>query len=260
MNTNMTLQPPPIKNGFKEYRVALDLLTLPFRMSLLKLTRLEDVGKGRTVFVLPGFGASDKTMLPLRYFLEQHGFQTYGWGLGTNKAGMDIKHDPNSVSWTFELPTPYKGEAGVPLLCDAMVKKVREFHAETRKRVVLVGWSLGGSIAREVARDLPDIVEHVVTLGSPLIGGPKYTAAASILASKGLNLDWIEKEVNKRNKILLKCKSTSIVSPSDGVVGFSASIVPDDDVTRYIELDVSHLGMGINHKTLTAVLTELRDD
>ncbi len=258
MNNEIILKAPPSRNGLKEYRVAFDLLSLPLRMSVLKLKRLENIGQGRNVFVLPGFGASDKTMYPLRYYLEKYGFKTFGWGLGINKAGMDIKHDPHAISWRLTPPTPYKGEAGVAFLCDAMVNTIKKFYLLTNEKVILVGWSLGGTIAREVARDLPNIVEHVITLGSPLIGGPKYTAAASILTKKGLNLDWIENEVSKRNMLPLTCKSTSIVSPSDGVVGYSASFVPNDKRTRYIELDVSHLGMGINHKTLSTILRELR--
>jgi len=258
MNSELNLHPPPSINGLKEYRVALDLLTLPLRLSCLKLQKPENVGKGRNVFVLPGFGASDTTMRPLRYFLQQHGFNTFGWGLGTNKAGMNLKHDPTLLSWQLEPPVPYNGEAGVPFLCDAMTEKIREFNSETNERVILVGWSLGGTIAREVARDLPDVVDHVITLGSPLIGGPKYTAAAKLLAKRGLDLDWIETLIEERNKRPITCKSSSIVSPSDGVVGYSASFVPQDDNTRYIELDIAHLGMGINSKAMALILEELR--
>jgi pimeloyl-ACP methyl ester carboxylesterase len=196
-------------------------------------------------------------MHPLRFYLEQHGFNTHGWELGTNKAGLNIKHNPHELSWDIVPPKPYNGEAGVPFLCDAMVNRVREFYTKTKKSVILVGWSLGGTIAREVARDLPEIVEHVVTLGSPLLGGPKYTAAATLLAKKGINLNWIENEVSIRNKIPLRCKSSSIISPTDGVVGFSAAKVPEDNTTRYIELDVSHLGMGINDKALATIVEEL---
>ena len=258
MSTSVKLQPPSSVDGLREYRVALDLLTLPLRMSLSKFTNQGNIGKGRSVFVLPGFGASDATMFPLRYFLQQHGFEVFGWDLGTNKAGLDKKHNPNALSWDFEPPTPYKGEAGVAYLCDLMVDKVHRFYQQKQEKVVLIGWSLGGSIAREVARDLPEVVEHVITLGSPLIGGPKYTAAAKILAQRGLNLDWIEKEVNKRNTQPLKCKASSIVSPTDGVVGYAAARIPNDTNTQYIDVDVSHLGMGINQQVLKAVLRTLR--
>ncbi|MCD9459438.1 alpha/beta hydrolase [Marinibactrum halimedae] len=196
-------------------------------------------------------------MFPLRFFLKQHGFNPIGWGLGVNKAGLNLKHDPSEISWDFSVPEKYRGEAGVSYLCDLMVKKIESFTNSEQTTVTLVGWSLGGSIAREVARDLPDAVDQVVTLGSPIIGGPKYTRAASYLRQRGLNLDWIEKEVARRNKTPIACKVSAIVSRSDGIVDWSASVDPNDQNTRFIESDVSHLGMAINQSTMQLVLSEL---
>ena len=257
MNEHPPLSTPPSSNALLESRAALDLMTLPFRMTQLGLSSTENIGKGRRVCVLPGFGAGDGSMYPLRYFLEQHGFKTSGWGLGTNRAGLDRPHDPHAISWVADIPKPYNGEAGVPHLCDLMVEQVQKAHLKHGERIALVGWSLGGTIAREVARDLPDIVDHVVTLGSPLLGGPKYTAAAPLMAKRGLNLDWIEEEVNRRNQIPLQCKASAIFSPTDGVVDVSASKIPEDNNTQYIQVDVAHLGMGINSETLNYVLQAL---
>ena len=258
MTESLRLQTPPASNGVLEYRAAVDLFTLPFRMTQLSCSRTENVGQGRRVCVLPGFGAGDRSMYPMRYFLERHGFKTLGWGLGINRAGMDVPHDPQTVSWVTEVPMPYNGEAGVPHLCDLMVERIKASHEEHGEQITLVGWSLGGTIAREVARDLPEIVDHVVTLGSPLIGGPKYTAAAPMMARRGLNLDWIEQQTMRRNEIPLKCKASAIFSPTDGVVDVSASQIPEDDNTQYIERNVSHLGMGINGEILDAVLEARR--
>ena len=165
---------------------------------------------------------------------------------------------PIRYSWSIEESSSFKGETGVPHLCDLMVRRVQKLHEENGEKIALVGWSLGGSIAREVARDLPDSVSKVVTLGAPLIGGPKYTAAAPVLRKRGLNLDWIEREVDKRNKIPIQCKATAIVSRSDGVVDISASVIPDDEDTHYIEVNVSHFGMGVNRKAMNSVLDTLR--
>ena len=229
------LSKPPVSNTMMEYRAAFDFMTLPLRMTQLSLTPTENVGQGRRVCVLPGFGAGDGSMYPLRFFLEKHGFKTMGWGLGTNRAGIDRPHDPYAISWVADIPEPYNGEAGVPHLCDLMSERVKRSHAEHGEKIILIGWSLGGTIAREVARDLPEVVDHVVTLGSPLIGGPKYTAAAPLMAGRGLDLDWIEKEVEKRNQIPLQVEATAIFSPTDGVVGLSASQVPGDSDTNYIQ-------------------------
>lgn len=249
---------PPSIYGFLELRAAADLFTLPGRMASLSLSTVENIGQGRTVFVLPGFGAGDISMLPLRYYLQKHGFNAVGWGLGVNKAGLNLPDDPNTISWDVNIPSPHRGEAGVPLLCDKMVTRVRSYAEKHKSRVSLVGWSLGGTIAREVARDLPDIVDHVVTLGSPIIGGPKYTKAAKLLKARGLNLDWIEKEVDKRNQLPIRTKVSAIVSKTDAIVDWSASVRLEDDSTKFIENNVSHLGMGINRSTMRLILEELK--
>lgn len=249
---------PPSIYGLLELRAAADLLTLPGRMVSLSLSEVENIGKGRTVFVLPGFGAGDVSMMPLRYYLQKHGFNVVGWGLGINKAGLDLHDDPHQISWDVDIPTPHRGEAGVPMLCDKMVARVKNFAEANNTPVSLVGWSLGGTIAREVARDLPDIVDQVVTLGSPIIGGPKYTKAAKILQARGLNLDWIEQEVDKRNQLPIKSKISAIVSKTDAIVDWSASVSPEDTSTKFIENNVSHLGMGINRSTMRLILEELR--
>jgi pimeloyl-ACP methyl ester carboxylesterase len=62
------------------------------------------------------------------------------------------------------------------------------------------GWSLGGVIAREAAREAPSLIRHVVTIGSPVFGGPKYTALARIYRARGVDLDAIEKAINAPNR------------------------------------------------------------
>lgn len=196
-------------------------------------------------------------MAPLRYYLYKHGFKPRGWGLGINKAGLDLKHDPKSLSWGFTIDREVRGETGVAYLCDLMVRQITDFCRENATQVSLVGWSLGGTIAREVARDLPELVDRVVTLGSPVIGGPKYTGAAEYLAGRGLDLDWIEAEVEKRSLIALKSPISAIISKTDGVVDWSAAVLPGDQTTRYITADVAHLGMGINRSVMELVVREL---
>ena len=138
-----------------------------------------------------------------------------------------------------------------------MVERVSRFCEEHSTTASLVGWSLGGTIAREVARDLPQYVDQVITLGAPVIGGPKYTSAAGLLSRRGLNLDWIELEVERRNQKPIKPPVSAIISRTDGIVDWSASILANDSTTRYITTDVSHLGMGINRRVMELVLQEL---
>ena len=256
------LSVPPASLKALEFRAVADAVKLPLWLGSLAFRQPENLGQGRTVFVLPGFGAGDKAMKPMHYFLQRNGFHVEGWGLGVNKAGLDLPHDPKAVSWDLEFSLlgedgRCRGETGVPHLCDLMVKRVSEYHEQHQKPVSLVGWSLGGTIAREVARDRPDMVDRVVTMGAPVIGGPKYTSAAPLLASRGLNLDWIEMEVERRNRQSIKRPVTAIVSKTDGIVDWTASIHEYDSETDYVFTDVAHLGMFINREVLGLMLEAL---
>jgi pimeloyl-ACP methyl ester carboxylesterase len=103
--------------------------------------------------VLPGFGAGDGSTLVLRRYLRFLGYSVRGWSLGVN-AG-DVR-----------------------ALMPRVLERVERLAERVREPVALVGWSLGGVLAREVARESPGLVRRVITLGSPIVGGPKYTAAA----------------------------------------------------------------------------------
>ena len=122
----------------------------------------------------------------------------------------------------------------------------------------LVGWSLGGYMAREVARDLPGIVERVVTMGSPTVGGPKYTAAARFFNRNGMDLDWIEREIARRESRPIAQPITAIVSKTDAIVDWNAAIDRSSPRVEHIELDAAHLGMGFNLDVWSCVLAALQ--
>ena len=198
-------------------------------------------------------------MRPLRRNLQRHGFAAEDWGLGTNRAGLDIPHtlDDLSPDWAPRPLARYRREGGVALLVDRMVERVERRAEDTGEPVALVGWSLGGTIAREVARDLPDSVSRVITLGSPLVGGPKYTAAHRSLQRRGLDIDWIEAQARRREARPVTVPITAIVSPSDAVVGYAAAFDYHSEQVEHIELDVAHLGMGVNRKVWKVVRERL---
>lgn len=219
-------------------------------------------GGGRRVVLVPGFGSDDRYLAPLRHYLNRAGFRAEGWGLGKNLAGTDLPHRQQDLPdhWQFDPKPDYRGEGGVPILCDRLTKRVRERFESEGARISLVGWSLGGYLAREVARDLPDIVDRVVTMGSPVVGGPKYTAAATIMRKRGLDLDWIEAQIPKREAKPIEQPITAIFSRSDAVVSWKAAIDRYSRNVRHIEVDAAHLGMGFNPTIWAHVLTALEAD
>lgn len=211
------------------------------------------------VIILPGFGADDRVMWPMRRYLRKLGHQAEGWGLGFNRAGTNIKHELHDVSpgWAIEPVARYRGEGGVPMLCDHMVARVRQRHAVLNQPICLVGWSLGGVVAREVARELPGMISQVITLGTPVQGGPKYTAAAPFFRERGMDLDWIEREVARRDAMPIQVPITAIVSRSDAVVHYAAALDHTSPNVRHVEIDAAHVGMCVNPRVWRTIAEAL---
>jgi pimeloyl-ACP methyl ester carboxylesterase len=189
-------------------------------------------GAGDPVLVLPGFGAGDTSTVPLRAFLRMLGHDAHGWGLGTN--GGDV----------------------VALL-PRVIEQIERRAVAAGTRVRLVGWSLGGVIAREAARDRPDLVERIVTLGSPVVGGPKYTAARRAYQLRGGDLDAIEAAVTERERVPLRVPVTAIYSKSDGIVAWQACIDRYTAGVEHIEVSSSHVGLGIHAEVYALVAQRL---
>ncbi len=178
-------------------------------------------GAGDPVVVLPGFSAGDASTAPLRLFLGLLGHDVRGWGLGTNSGD-------------------------VPALLPRVIAETERCAVATGTRVRLVGWSLGGYLAREVARERPDLVERVVTLGSPIVGGPKYTAAAHAYQLRGVDLDALEAQIAEREKTPLQTPVTAIYSKRDGVVAWQACIDRHNADVEHVEVFSSHVGLGFH--------------
>ena len=201
-------------------REATGVLELP-RLGLeLRDLRREPRGDGSPVLVLPGFGADDRSTWPIRRFLTSLEHDARGWGRGSNVGDV-----PDSVERVGEMVTT--------------------LAAETGRSVSLVGWSLGGYIAR----DHPGAVRRVVTLGSPVIGGPKYTTVASVAKLRGWDVDEIELQVEQRKKVPLEVPVTAIFSRRDGVVAWRACVDPEGDGT--------HIGLGFSPRVYRVVARRL---
>jgi triacylglycerol esterase/lipase EstA (alpha/beta hydrolase family) len=152
MSNTVSLNRPSRLNFLREGRALMEFGAAGLMMPLLLRA---PVGDGHPVIVLPGFLASDRSTGLLRTFLKMKGYQASGWGVGRN-VGTHITGGKRVVS-------------------DALLNKVIEQHVIHEQKVSLVGWSLGGILAREIARVIPDCVRQVISLGSPF-NGPKGTA------------------------------------------------------------------------------------
>jgi pimeloyl-ACP methyl ester carboxylesterase len=123
--------------------------------------------------------------------------------------------------------------------------------------VRVVGWSLGGVLARETARRRPELVERVVTLGSPVVGGPKYTLAASFYRRQGVDLDALEREIAELDATPIRVPITALYSRSDGVVAWRACIDRVSPHVEHVEVGGSHAGLGFRAEVYRIVAERL---
>jgi len=159
-------------------------------------------------------------MAPIRAYLRWLGYDARTWGLGTNMG------DPRRDAELMSLSVAELAEAaGAP--------------------VALVGWSLGGVIAREVARKVPERVSRVITYGSPVVGGPAHTVAVNRYEpGEGDRVDAAIEELNASAPISVPV--TAIFTRRDGVVAWQACIDRNTEGVEHIEVGSTHIGLGID--------------
>ena len=104
--------------------------------------------------------------MPLRSYLKGLGYHVEGWGLGRNLAGVNLEHTLEDLSdgWEISEREEYHGEGSVPHLCDRFTDQVQARHDTLGRPITLIGWSLGGCIVREAARDVPAVVDREVSM------------------------------------------------------------------------------------------------
>ena len=212
------------------------------------------------VMVVPGLWASDKTMRTLHRFLNLSGYDAQGWGLGRNLAGRGWTGEISDLSkgWAIgERSRPNNGEGAVPALCDKFGAQVKRRSESLERPITLVGWSLGGYFAREAARDYPEYVNGVITFGTPVIGGPKYSFVNGRYRRRGLDVDWIAEQTIERHETPIQCPVISIYSKHDAIVHWSASIDRWTPGAKHFEVDCTHTAFGFHPRTFEIIKDEL---
>ena len=211
------LAPPRRWELVREARAVLERLAL--RLQMRRLIADAPRGRGEPVLVVPGFATDDSWTARLRAFLSAIGHDAFGWGLGRNRGN-------------------------VAKLVPALVERVEALAGERGAPLKLIGWSLGGYLAREAARERPGCIERVITLGAPVVGGPSYTASAPGYLRRGYDLDEIKAAVLERESRPITVPVFAVFSRSDGVVAWQACIDTfANPRVEHHELDSSHLGL-----------------
>ena len=137
-----------------------------------------------------------------------------------------------------------------------MDARLAELADRYKRKVSLIGWSLGGVFAREIARRAPDLVRQVITLGSPFANEPKASNAWRLyeLLSERRVDDWPDKDTMK---LPPPVPSTAIYSRTDGIVSWLGCREQDAAQTQNIEVEGSHCGLGHNPAALYAIADRL---
>lgn len=225
------LRPPNLGLFLAEGRGVFELnATLLMAPALLTAPR----GDGHPVLVLPGLLASDVSTLILRRYLDLLGFSTHPWGLGRNTGG-------------------------VYSMRDKLGKLLASVHSATGSKVSLVGWSLGGVYARDLALRMPEMVRYVVTMGSPFSGDITATNAKRVYEM--VSGETIEDADMKDIQSLsgdLPVPTSSLYTRTDGIVNWQTCLVRESEKAENIEITLaSHIGIGVNAAALWAVADRL---
>jgi pimeloyl-ACP methyl ester carboxylesterase len=190
-------------------------------------------GDGHPVLTLPGFLASDLSMAPMRRYLKELGYDAYAWKMGRNVGGF-------------------------ARMRTALRDRLAEIHAATGRKVSIVGWSLGGVYARDLALQAPDLVRYVVTLGSPFAGNVRATNATRLY--EAMSGEPVEDNSALRQAIAgdLPVPTSSIYSRTDGVVNWRTCRLRASETAENIEVYLaSHVGLGVNAAALWATADRL---
>lgn len=213
-------------------RVMLELSRLSLAWPLLLSST--KAGDGHPVMVLPGFTAGDESTLALRRFLTRLDYKALPWLQGPN--------------------------TGEPRLIDGIMRRFYRMHQAMGVKISLVGQSLGGVYAREIAREFPDRVRCVITLGSPFAatGGSTSPMVEKLFEQmSGLTVDEMRAKMPVGNQDPLDMPCTSIYSKEDGVVSWRACIEAESSLSENIRVMGSHTGMAMNPDVLKVVADRL---
>lgn len=187
----------------------------------------QNIGRGIPVMVVPGLLSTDWATIILRKYLSKLGFNVQGWEMGMNLGRMESLH--------------------------ALKEKVKVLSQETNQPIILIGWSMGGIFSREVAKEMPEYVRQLITIGSPFanVQAPNHAKWVFDLLNSSSQIDeGFTGQLPNPAKVQTLC----LYSKRDGVVPWQVCMEScEDDLHRSQEIKSSHFGMGANPSVLRAV-------
>lgn len=225
--------PAAIWSMLEPARAAMEMSMLPFAAPCLGQAPR---GDGHPVMVIPGFMGTDTSTAVLRAYLQTLGYEVHPWALGRNFGPRgDIE--------------------------ERMVERANHLAARYERKVSLVGWSLGGIFARQIARDIPDAIRQVITLGSPFgsagQGGTNKEIGELYEMLSGDLIGHAPEDIRAIHRSRPPVPCTAIYSKTDGVAVWQVCSEEPGPDTDNIEVFGSHSGLGFNPLVLYAVADRL---
>lgn len=191
-------------------------------------------GDGHPVLVLPGLLADDASTRPLRDFLKSQGYRAHGWKQGRNR-GLRENVEGDMV---------------------ARVDELYERHG--RRKISLIGWSLGGLYARHIAKIRADKVRCMISLGSPFAGSPRSTNAWQVY--EWVSGTKVDEQLPLDSGLLADpppVPTTSVFSRTDGLCAWQSCLNKETDAAENIEVISSHCGLGHHPAAVFAIADRL---
>jgi pimeloyl-ACP methyl ester carboxylesterase len=183
---------------------------------------------GPPALVIPGFVANDRTTMELRRALAEGGWRVHPWSMGWNLGASED-------------------------VIDGLAKRIEDIW--DGRKILLVGWSLGGVFARELARKVPDKVRAVVTLGSPFSGDAHWNNVWRLyewVAGHKVDEPPIERIFDKP-----PVPSLAIWSAKDGIVAVRAAKGLAHESDEAVEMACGHMAFGVSSKATRQVVREI---
>lgn len=218
---------PRLRHLLGELRYLLEPFVRPFRRIDIPRAAVP-----RTVMIMPGFATNPWRMRYLARQLEKAGHKVKRWGLGYNLG-------PNAESLAF------------------LEERLAEVHARYGREVVLVGWSLGGLFARELAKRRPELVAKVITMGTPFSGNPRANNAWRLyqfVAGHSVDAPPVSGAIAAKPPV----PTVALWSASDGIVS-ARSACGQGERDRAVALRCNHLGFSYAPECIRTLLRELED-
>ncbi|HEY0818330.1 MAG TPA: alpha/beta hydrolase [Rhizobacter sp.] len=219
--------------GVEPFRAVIEYAT----MHLMDRDTLPE-GDGHPVIIFPGLAADKRSLVPLRNCCEALGYAVYDWEQGFNtgpKGDID--------EWLHNLATHVRGVASL--------------H---NRRVSLVGWSLGGIYAREIAKLQAPLVRQVITLGTPILSRGDDTNVGWLYRLVNGTKPCVDEKLAARLRETPPVPTTSIYSRTDGVVAWETCLLDGHCNGENVEVEGSHMGLPWNPQVLAIVAERLARD